>query len=76
MSSQPKNPSDHTVFSHSNREGFEQIVFCYDKESGLKAIISIHSTKRGPSLGGSRFFPYATEEDALQDSLNLARAMT
>jgi valine dehydrogenase (NAD+) len=55
--------------------GHEQVVFCQDPASGLKAIIAIYSTALGPALGGTRFYPYATEEDALQDVLNLSRAM-
>ncbi|MEX0875085.1 MAG: Glu/Leu/Phe/Val dehydrogenase dimerization domain-containing protein [Actinomycetota bacterium] len=54
----------------------EQVVFCQDRSSGLRAIIAIHSTRLGPSLGGTRFYPYATEADALADVLLLARAMT
>jgi leucine dehydrogenase len=69
-------PSKSNVFSHADSEGFEQVVFCHDRETGLRSIISIHSTLLGPSLGGCRFYPYETEEDALTDSLNLARAMT
>jgi valine dehydrogenase (NAD+) len=42
--------------------GHEQVVFCSDDESGLRAIIAIHSTALGPALGGTRFYPYADEE--------------
>jgi valine dehydrogenase (NAD+) len=55
--------------------GHEQVVFCQDKQSGLRAIIGIYSTALGPALGGTRFYPYATEEDALHDVLELSRAM-
>jgi valine dehydrogenase (NAD+) len=55
--------------------GHEQVVFCQDPASGLKAIIAIWSTALGPALGGTRFYPYATEDDALADVLNLSRAM-
>src|SRR5262249_1634909 len=55
--------------------GHEQVVFCQDKPTGLRAIIAIYSTALGPALGGTRFYPYATEEDALHDVLDLARAM-
>jgi valine dehydrogenase (NAD+) len=41
--------------------GHEQVVFCSDPESGLRAIIAIHSTALGPALGGTRFYPYASE---------------
>lgn len=54
----------------------EQLVFCNDKASGLKAVIAIHSSVLGPALGGCRMFPYKTEEDALTDVLNLSRAMS
>ena len=55
--------------------GHEQVVFCQDKPSGLRAIIAIYSTALGPALGGTRFHPYATEEEALHDVLELSRAM-
>jgi valine dehydrogenase (NAD+) len=53
----------------------EQVVFCNDPASGLRAIIAIYSTALGPALGGTRFDPYATDADALADVLNLSRAM-
>ena len=53
----------------------EQVVFCNDEATGLKAIIAIYSTALGPALGGTRFYPYATEDDALADVLNLAKGM-
>jgi valine dehydrogenase (NAD+) len=55
--------------------GHEQVVFCQDEASGLRAIIAIYSTALGPALGGTRFYPYASEADALADVLNLSRAM-
>ncbi|MFE9956098.1 Glu/Leu/Phe/Val dehydrogenase [Micromonospora sp. NPDC005299] len=55
--------------------GHEQVVFCQDKQSGLKAIIGIYSTALGPALGGTRFYPYATEAEALADVLDLSRGM-
>ncbi len=55
--------------------GHEQVVFCNDPASGLRAIISIYSTALGPALGGTRFYPYASEDDALEDVLRLSRAM-
>jgi valine dehydrogenase (NAD+) len=51
------------------------VVFCHDAPTGLRAIIAIYSTALGPSLGGTRFYPYPSEEAALADVLNLARAM-
>src|ERR1700753_2855341 len=56
-------------------DGHEQVVFCQDRHTGLKAIISIYSTALGPALGGTRFYPYATEESARTDALHLSRAM-
>ncbi|MBM0274084.1 Glu/Leu/Phe/Val family dehydrogenase [Micromonospora tarensis] len=55
--------------------GHEQVVFCQDKQSGLKAIIGIYSTALGPALGGTRFYPYASEDAALADVLDLSRGM-
>jgi valine dehydrogenase (NAD+) len=55
--------------------GHEQVVFCQDRQSGLRAIIGIYSTALGPALGGTRFYPYASEEDAVADVLQLSRAM-
>ncbi|MER5641514.1 Glu/Leu/Phe/Val dehydrogenase dimerization domain-containing protein [Kitasatospora sp. NPDC002227] len=57
-------------------DGHEQVVLCHDRESGLKAIIAIHSTALGPALGGTRFFDYASEEEALDDALRLSRGMS
>ncbi|MEV7890311.1 Leu/Phe/Val dehydrogenase [Streptomyces sp. NPDC002817] len=65
----------HTLF-HSDQGGHEQVVLCQDRASGLKAVIAIHSTALGPALGGTRFYPYATEEEAVADALNLARGMS
>jgi valine dehydrogenase (NAD+) len=55
--------------------GHEQVVFCQDRATGLKAIIGIYSTALGPALGGTRFYPYSSEEDALADVLKLSRGM-
>jgi len=56
-------------------DGHEQVVFCQDRHTGLRAIISIYSTALGPALGGTRFYPYESEEAALTDALHLSRAM-
>ncbi len=56
--------------------GHQQVVFCADEPSGLKAIIAIHSTALGPSLGGTRFYPYPNQEAALTDVLRLSKAMS
>lgn len=53
----------------------EQVVYCHDRPSGLRAIIAVYSTALGPALGGTRFYPYATEDDALHDVLDLSRGM-
>jgi valine dehydrogenase (NAD+) len=70
----PAVPSRTGVFSRLS--GHEQVVFCSDEATGLRAIIAVHSTALGPSLGGTRFYPYASEQDALADVLNLSRGMT
>ncbi len=64
------------VFSMKDFDDHQQIVFCRDAASGLKAIIAIHNTVRGPALGGCRMWRYDTEEDALVDALRLSRGMT
>jgi valine dehydrogenase (NAD+) len=55
--------------------GHEQVVFCQDNNSGLRAIIGIYSTALGPALGGTRFYPYRSEDEALADVLRLSTAM-
>lgn len=57
-------------------DGFEQVTYAYDRSSGLRAIVAIHSTVLGPGLGGTRFWPFATEGEALVDVCRLARGMT
>ena len=64
------------IFSEMEQRGHEQIVFCNDEESGLKAIIGIHNTTLGPSLGGCRMWNYKSEDEALIDVLRLSRGMT
>lgn len=64
------------VFENMAYRDHEQVVFCYDRPTGLKAIIAIHNTALGPALGGCRMWPYATEEEALSDVLRLSRGMT
>jgi len=65
-----------SVFDRIAVDDYEQVVFCHDGATGLKAIIAIHSTRLGPGLGGTRFFPYASEDEGLDDVLRLARGMT
>lgn len=64
------------VFQEIESYGHEQIVFTQDKDTGLKAIIGVHSTVLGPSLGGCRMWNYASEAEALNDVLRLSRGMT
>jgi leucine dehydrogenase len=64
------------IFKYMETYDYEQLVFCQDKTSGLKAIIAIHDTTLGPALGGTRMWTYATESDAIEDALRLARGMT
>lgn len=64
------------VFGQIDTLGHEQIVFCQDKETGLKSIIAIHNTVLGPALGGTRFYNYKNEADALKDVLRLSRGMS
>jgi valine dehydrogenase (NAD+) len=61
--------------STAGQAGHEQVVFCQDAQTGLQAIIAIYSTSLGPALGGTRFYPYPSEDAALDDVLNLSRAM-
>ena len=56
--------------------GHEQVVYCHNRETGLRAIVAIHDTTLGPSLGGLRMWPYADEAEALTDVLRLSRGMT
>ena len=56
--------------------GHEQLVVCHDKSSGYRGIIAIHDTTLGPALGGTRFWQYRSDEEAIIDALRLARGMT
>lgn len=64
------------VFPAMSQQGHEQLIFHQDADSGLRAIVAIHSTTLGPALGGTRWYPYASEDDALKDVLRLSAAMT
>ncbi|CAA0143764.1 Glu/Leu/Phe/Val family dehydrogenase [Tenacibaculum maritimum] len=64
------------VFGQLSFDGHEQIVFCNDEDTGLKAIIGIHNTVLGPALGGTRMWQYNNEWEALNDVLRLSRGMT
>ncbi|MCQ6273761.1 branched-chain amino acid dehydrogenase [Bacillus sp. V3B] len=64
------------LFKYMETYDYEQLVFCQDRQSGLKAIIAIHDTTLGPALGGTRMWTYESEEAAVEDALRLARGMT
>jgi len=64
------------ILEKMDKMGHEQVIFCRDKETGLRAIIAIHSTIMGPALGGTRMWNYEKELDALNDVLRLSRGMT
>ena len=64
------------VFGQLSFDNHEQIVFCHDKDTGLKAIIGIHNTVLGPALGGTRMWDYSSEEEAVIDVLRLSRGMS
>lgn len=64
------------VSAHSEFADHEMVCFCSDKASGLRAIIAIHNSARGPALGGCRMRAYASEDEALTDALRLSRGMS
>ena len=64
------------VFDRIGGDDYEQVVFCHDRSTGLRAVIAVHSTRLGPALGGTRFHPYPSEDAAVEDVLRLARGMT
>jgi valine dehydrogenase (NAD+) len=75
-------PADHAEVKSADPGGsplasssHEQIIFCNDAATGLRAIIAIYSTQLGPALGGTRFYPYASHDAAVTDALNLSKAM-
>jgi len=67
---------DNSVFDQMDLQGHQNVVFCNDKDTGLKAIIAIHDTTLGPALGGTRMWPYRSEISALKDVLRLSKTMT
>lgn len=71
MSTSDASAQPPSVFGHHH----EQVVFCHDAASGLKAIIGLYSTALGPGLGGTRFYPYGSEAAALADVLDLSQGM-
>lgn len=64
------------IFDYLEEYDYEQLVFCQDRKTGLKAIIGIHDTTLGPALGGTRIWNYESEEEAIIDVLRLSRGMT
>jgi leucine dehydrogenase len=64
------------VLSHDAFAGHEAVTFISDSETGLRAIVAVHDTTRGPALGGCRMYAYPSDEDALRDVLRLSRGMT
>jgi leucine dehydrogenase len=66
----------YSTFDKIAQDAHEQVVYCYDKSTGLKAIIAIHNTTLGPALGGTRIWDYAHDDDALTDVLRLSKGMT
>jgi leucine dehydrogenase len=64
------------VIGRMEKHDHEEVLFCFDRPTGLRAIIAIHNTTLGPALGGTRMWPYASEGEALHDVLRLSRGMT
>jgi len=64
------------LFERMVTRDHEELVFAQDRDAGLRAIISVHSTVLGPALGGLRMWPYASEAEAIYDAMRLAEAMT
>jgi len=69
-------PQTATLFDSMASMDHEQLVFCHDEATGLKAIVGIHNTVLGPAMGGTRMWNYATEQEAVTDVLRLSRGMT
>ncbi len=65
-----------SIFENMGKRGHEEVVFCQDRDTGLKAIVAIHNTTIGPALGGCRMWNYESEADALKDVLRLSRGMS
>ncbi|MDW7694849.1 Glu/Leu/Phe/Val dehydrogenase dimerization domain-containing protein [Flammeovirgaceae bacterium SG7u.111] len=68
--------TEQSVFSALTEMGHEQVVYCHDEHTGLKAIVGIHNTVLGPAIGGTRLWAYQSEQEALRDVLRLSRGMT
>jgi NAD(P)-dependent dehydrogenase (short-subunit alcohol dehydrogenase family) len=65
-----------SILSYMARYDYENLYFCQEKETGLRAIIALHDTTLGPATGGCRMWTYAREREAVEDALRLARGMT
>jgi len=76
VQSRPEGVPPPSVSVFDRLSGHEEVVFFSDPSSGLRALVAIHATTLGPALGGTRFYPYSSEDDALQDVLRLSRGMT
>ena len=70
------NLAENPVIAQMSKYNHEQLLFCNDNATGLKAIIAVHNTVLGPALGGTRMWKYDNEMDALNDVLRLSRGMT
>jgi leucine dehydrogenase len=70
------NKNKPAIFEMMAEMGHEQVLFCHDVASGYRGVIAIHSTRLGPAVGGTRFWNYDSEDDALIDALRLSRGMT
>ena len=73
---QETNLAENPVIAQMSKYDHEQLLFCNDKATGLKAIIAVHNTVLGPALGGTRMWTYENEMAALNDVLRLSRGMT
>lgn len=71
-----KQAAEDLVLGRMEQHDHEEVLFCHDRATGLRAIIAIHDTTLGPALGGTRMWPYRSEADALNDVLRLSRGMT
>lgn len=76
MLRQIKTENNVAVFDLVDFDNHEQVVYCSDEQTGLKAIIAVHNTNLGPSAGGCRFWDYSSDDEALKDVLRLSRGMT
>ena len=76
MSTSTKTASEDLVIGRMEKHAHEEVLFCFDRPTGLRAIIAIHDTTLGPALGGTRMWPYESEDEALRDVLRLSRGMT